>query len=175
MSAIKFFVNQAGRAIVKCPHCENSKSIPVTAYKGKKFTMKVKCPCGHIFPINLDFRAHYRKLTLLEGKYQKTNLNIESFFEKLPYKTGIPLNHTGDLIKNCTIKDISVGGIGLDIWGHHTIEKGNELFIEFNLDNKKHSLVKCEVTVKTVQNNYIGAEFKDKLDFNPDLGFYLLS
>jgi hypothetical protein len=171
MDEINLFVSQTGTVVVKCPQCENSKLISVATYKGKKFAIKVKCPCGHLFTINLDFREHYRKPTLLEGNYHKTNLKIESFYEKLPLKNDHPLKR----IKNCTVRDLSIGGIGLDIWGKHTIEKGDELFIEFNLDNRKRSLIKCEVIVKTIRENYVGAEFKDKLICNSDLRFYLLS
>ena len=89
--------------------------------------------------------------------------------------TSTPFDHKRGEIKNCTVKDLSIGGIRLDIWGRHSIEEGHELLIEFNLNTKKKSLIKCEVTVKTVQNNFIGAKFKEQLDFNPDLGFYLLS
>ena len=174
MDAVKFFVNQEGDVIVQCPLCENSKTVSVSSYKGKQFAMKVKCTCGHVFPINLDFREHYRKPTFLEGNYLKTNLNLESFYEKVPQKRNIPPDKKRNVINNCTVKDISVGGLGLDIWGDHTIEKGDHLFIKFILDNKKRSLIQCELTVRTVQNNYVGAEFKEKLDFNPDLGFYLL-
>lgn len=168
---MNFFVNQSGRAIVECPHCKNSKSISGAAYKGKKFTMNVKCPCGHVFPINLDFRKHYRKVTLLDGNYHKTNLNIESFYEKLSNKDGSSRNR----IKNCTVRDLSLGGVGLDIWGNHTIEEGDELFLEFNLDTKRNSLIRCEVTVKTVRENFVGAEFKGREDCHAYLGFYLMS
>ena len=174
MDPVKFFVNQAGNVIVECPQCENSKSISVASHKGKQYAMKVKCPCGHIFPINLDFREHYRKPTLLEGNYRKTNLNLESFYEKIPPTSNTHVPQQRNVIYNCTVKDISVGGLGLDIWGNHTIETGEHLFIEFILDNKKRSRIRCELIVRTVQNNYVGTEFKEKLDFIPDLGFYLL-
>ena len=174
MDAVKFFVSQEGKVIVECPHCENSKTISVSSYKGKKFALNVKCPCGHAFPINLDFREHYRKPTFLEGNYRKTNLNLESFYEKILPKTNTPPHQNRNVINNCTVKDISVGGIGLDIWGGHTIEKGDHIFIDFILDNTKRSRIRCELTVRTVQNNYVGAEFTEKLDFSPDLGFYLL-
>ena len=53
-------------------------------------------------------------------------------------------------------------------------KKNDELFLEFKLDNKKQSHIKCEVTVKKVQNNYVGTEFKDKSNYNSDLNYYLL-
>lgn len=177
MSAIKFFVNQEGIAAVECPQCKKSRSVSVAAYKGKKFTQKVKCPCGHIFTINLDFREHFRKQTLLEGNYRKTNLSIKSLYKKLPNKNVNPHDHPDGAMKICTVKDLSLSGIGLDIWGQHTIEKGNELLIEFHLDDRHNSFIRCEVTVKTVRKNWVGAEFKDKSDVNRnrDLGFYLFS
>ncbi len=150
MDAVKFFVNREGNVIVECPQCENSKTISVASFKGKEFAVKVKCVCGHIFPISLDFREHYRKPTFLEGNYRKTNLNLESFYEKIPRTTNIPSHQKRNVIHNCSIKDISVGGLGVDIWGEHKIEVGNHLFIEFILDNKKRSLVRCELIVKTV-------------------------
>lgn len=175
MSAIKFFVNKEGMAIIKCPQCEHGKSISVATYKGKKSTIKVNCPCGHSFPISLDFREHHRKKTLLEGNYRKSGLNIESFYEKLSHTRGTPMNPTSDGLKNCTIKDLSVGGLGLDIWGFHSVKEGDALLIEFTLDNKKKSHIRSEVVVKTVRENYVGAEFKEKSEFIANLGFYLMS
>ena len=175
MSTIKFFVSQTGNVIVQCPQCESSKEISVAACKGKKFSMKVKCHCGHIFPINLDFRRHHRKHTLLHGNYQKTDLNLESYYEKLPPKSVTVFQHPQIEDTNCTVVNISVGGAGLKIPGPHGIEEGDELFLLFNLDNKKRSLIQGIVTVKTVRGNVIGAEFKEKADFNPELGFYLMS
>lgn len=175
MSAIKFFVSKSGTAIIECPQCENSKSISVSAYQGKKFSTKVKCPCGHVFAINFDFRQHYRKSTLLEGNYRKSNLNIKSYYEKLPNKTRVTHKQMRDGVNNCTVKDLSIGGIGLDIWGQHSIEEGDELLVEFKLNNKRHTVIKREVIVKTVHENYVGAEFQDDFDHHPDLGFYLMS
>jgi hypothetical protein len=174
MSAVKYFVTKEGKAWIECPQCKHGKSISVAAYKGKKSAFLINCPCGHSFEISIDFREHYRKKTLLEGNYLKTGLNIESFYTKLP---GMSSTSLGQIIenKNCTIKDLSLGGIGLDIWGSHSIAQGDELFVEFNLDNRKKSLMKCKVIVKSVHNNYVGAEFKKKSDYCPELGFFLLS
>jgi hypothetical protein len=175
MSTIKFFVSHTGNVIIECPQCSSSKEISVAACKGKIFSTKVKCRCGHIFPIKLDFRQHHRKHTLLDGNYQKTNLTIESYYEKLSPRTATVFQHPQIEAVNCTIVDLSAGGVGLNISGLHEIEEGDELFLQFNLDNKKKSLIKCAVTVKKVRGNLIGAEFKEGSDFNPELGFYLMS
>ena len=136
--------------------------------------MKVKCPCGHSFTINLDFREHYRKKTLLEGSYQAVDLNLDSFYEKLSSKTVDPFQAKRKVTKNCTVKDLSVSGVGMEIWGPHTIEEGDELFLEFNLDNAKQTLVRCIVIVRTIRKNFIGVEFKNKKEVLPNLGFYFM-
>lgn len=63
----------------------------------------------------------------------------------------------------------------MDIWGPHTLEEGDVLFIEFELDNKKKSLLRREVTVRTVEKNYVGAQFSDQMECQSDLAFYLWS
>lgn len=174
MDTINFFVNKTDEVVVECPQCNNSKTISIGAYKGKKYTMKVKCPCGHTFAINLDSRENYRKKTFLEGSYQVINLNIDSYYEKLVGKTIDPLQKKREVIKNCTVKDLSVSGVGLNMWERHTIEEGDELFLEFNLDNTKQTPIRCIVIVRTVRNNLIGAEYKDKKEIRPYLGFYFM-
>lgn len=175
MDRVKYFVTKEGRVCIECPACELGKSVSVAAYKGRNCPIKIKCPCGHSFEIDLDFRRHYRKQILLEANFWKTDLNLESYYAKLPAMSSTSLGTTSQKQKNCAIKDLSLGGIRLDIWGPHDIAEGDELFIEFNLDNAKSSLVKCKVVVKSVHNNLVGAEFKEKADFCPELGFYLLS
>lgn len=173
MPAAKYFVTKDGRAHIECPECKLGKTITVAALKGKKSAIKIKCPCGHVFEIELDFRQHYRKHTILGGNYLKTDLNIESFYTKLP---GMSSTSLGQQIqeKNCAIKDLSLGGMGIDIWGAHSIAKGDELYVEFNLDNSKKTLIRCQVVVVSVRNSFVGAEFKEKPDYYPELGFYLL-
>jgi hypothetical protein len=65
-------------------------------------------------------------------------------------------------------------GMGIDIWGPHSIVQDSELYVEFNLDNSKMTLIRCQVIVISVRNNFVGAEFKVRPDYYPELGFYLL-
>jgi hypothetical protein len=173
MPAVKYFVTKDGKAHIECPGCKQGKTVSVAALKGKKCAIKTKCPCGHDFEIVLDFRQHYRKDTFLEGNYLKTGLNIESFYAQLP---GMSSTSLGKEIqeKNCAIKDLSLGGMGIDIWGPHSIVQGGELYVEFNLDNSKKTLIRCQVIVISVRNNFVGTKFKVRPDYYPELGFYLL-
>ena len=150
----KFYVNQAGLAVLKCPSCEKVKETRVEKFKGARHVLKVKCTCGKYFLANLEFRRTYRKETSLTGK-----------FTLLPEEI-----HQGRLI----VANISKGGVGLQIQGVHKLKEGDKLQIQFVLDDVHSSEIDKKVVVRLVKGDYVGCEFAEASSHDKAIGFYLM-
>ena len=102
--------------------------------------------------MQLDFRRNYRKLTQLDGTYE------------------IVSGGGGGIIH---ISNISRGGIGFTVSGIHNIETGQLLQVEFQLTDKKKTVLNKQAVVKRVNQNSIGCEFKCDVAHDKALGFFL--
>jgi hypothetical protein len=153
MDVQKSFVNTDGIAIIKCPKCGLIKNLPVTQFRGRQHSLKVRCSCNYAWDLLLDFRRHYRKKTELTGTYL-----LEP-----------PASGGGRL----TVLNISRSGVGFSIAGLHAVKIGQKARLQFTLDNKKQTLIDKHVAIRSVKDGYIGCEFVDDRVFEKDLGFYL--
>ena len=73
-----------------------------------------------------------------------------------------------------TVKDISLNGVGIEIYENLDLSVGDVLDIEFRLDDSSKTLIKREVTIRNINNSYIGTEFLKTQIENKALGFYLM-
>lgn len=157
MRSATVFVNEKNMALIHCPHCDSIKQVPVSKFKGAKHTLKVKCACGEIFQVDLNFRKNIRK---------KTDL------------TGICYKVPGDKssAEDCMIENLSFRGIGLKLFNAGAIQKDDELVVAFTLDDPRKTSVERKLKVHHVDEDYIGGEFVDFEDDNFDkyIGFYLM-
>jgi hypothetical protein len=152
----KVHVRENNTATLICPTCGAIKHIAAEKYRYGRHTMNVRCRCQQVFTLLLDFRRHYRKQTSLPGTYEIIS------------EGGVG----GGIIH---INNISRGGIGFSVSGLHRIEKDQELHVEFQLNDKKKTTLKKRVVVKSVQQNAIGCQFKDTIEMERALGFFLQS
>jgi len=150
----KSFVKSDDKAIIVCPECDTAKAISVAQFRHRLHVVKVKCNCGHVFEVHLEFRRHFRKPTELEGTY-----------DLKPPATG------GGIIK---IINLSLSGACFEVRGTHGMEVGQLGSLVFTLDNRKKSVLFKKVIIKTVNGNQIGCEFLADRAYEKELGFYLL-
>lgn len=163
MGKAEVFVNQENMALFHCPHCGRMKHVSVLQFKNKKHSLQIKCACKETFKVDLNFRKKYRKTTDLDGYYCK-----------IPVDEGL---FAGKNKPNCKIVNISMGGIGLRLGHVHSLKLGDELLVDFTLDDKKQSHVQRKVLVRHVgENGYIGCEFSDSDQpvYEKTIGFYLM-
>lgn len=153
MASVKSFVRN-NTATVICPACNTAKSISAEPYRFKKHSMRAHCRCGETFTLQLDYRAHYRKITSLPGTYSITT----------PGKAGGGVIH---------IRNISRGGIGFTVSGIHHLENNLNLILEFQLNDRNRTKLRKEVLVRSVKINDIGCQFVDNAMEEKALGFYL--
>ena len=71
------------------------------------------------------------------------------------------------------VKNLSVSGIRFKFIDNHKykFKPGDELLVEFSLNEMPGSLIREEVIIKGFNRPFISAEFKDKIFFNKDLCF----
>lgn len=156
MADITVHVRSNNTATLICPTCNTVKQIAVDRFRHGRHTMSVRCRCQQVFSILLNFRRHYRKQTNLPGTYEILSAG------------GVG----GGIIHVC---NISRSGVGFNVSGLHKIEKGQELRVEFQLNDKNKTVLNKLATVRSVRQNAVGCEFKGNVDTEMDkaLGFYL--
>lgn len=138
---------------ITCPDCHSSKTISVEQFRNTKHVVSVKCKCGYIFKVELEFRRYYRKDTDLPGTY---DLN--------PPAVG------GGRVE---IVNLSLGGACFEISGIHDIKVGQTGSIHFTLDDHKQTVFFKNVRIQSVEKSRIGCKFVEDKAYQKELGFYL--
>lgn len=149
----KVFVEDGHEPTIICPACNEAKKISVRQFRHRLYMLKVKCKCGQAFRVQLEFRRHYRKATDLEGSF-----NLLS-----PGAGGAAAK----------IINISLSGICFEIKGMHDLKIGQQGLLVFKLDNRKGTMLRKKLFIRSVNGNRIGGEFIEDRAFDKDLGFYL--
>lgn len=158
----RIFPTAEDLAAIECPRCKKTKLTDVSRFKkvGRKVDIKARCPCGHVFTVTLERRRHFRKASNFPGIYKVTTAG----------KT--PISGT------MTVKDLSLLGIKMQLNVPPSIEIGDQMLVEFRLDDARRSLIRKEVIVRSIDESVIGAEFRpDRSPGQADrqLGFYFLT
>lgn len=154
MKTTTVHVRNDNTATLTCPACGSIKQFSAEPYLLKQHTMAVRCHCQESFSVLLNFRRHYRKQTNLPGTYE------------IASEGGMG----GGIIQ---INNISRSGVGFTVSGLHRIEKDQEIRIEFQLNDKNKTVLKKLAVVKSVRQNAVGCEFKNNVEMDKALGFFL--
>ena len=152
----KTYVRPDNTAVLSCPHCGCQKVILTDSFKGYKHKLKVKCVCQKVFINILEFRSRVRKKTHLRGTY---------------------INHSQEDSKGyLIIEDISVTGLAFFSIDIKKFKAGDELSIEFALDDEHNTQIRKDVIVRDVRQRSVGCEFERSEDiFGSPLGYYVIS
>ena len=152
----KTYVRPDNTAVLTCKHCGCKKVILTDSFKGYKHKLKVKCVCQNVFIAILEFRSRVRKKTHLRGTY---------------------VNHSQDDSKgSLIIENISVTGLAFFSVDIKKFKEGDELSIEFALDDEHHTQIKKDVIVRDVRQRSVGCVYERSEDaFGSPLGYYVMS
>lgn len=150
----KIYVNLDNIATILCPICKNIRIVDVSKVISNKniINIRCKCKCGNVFNSVLERRKNYRKNIKFNGNCYLNNENL-----KIPVQ----------------ITDISRSGIKFEHNTKNVFCIGEELHIDFFLDDPDHSLIVKVVIIRSISNSKIGAEFKSPEHYDK-LGSYLL-
>ena len=153
----KVYITSQQTATFVCPKCRKSKTVNVSQYAelDKIVKVNVKCPCGYAYISILDKRRQYRKETNLHGSYTRIVNGREA---------------EGGLM---TVKDLSAGGLKLQINENHGCTAGDVINVEFHLDDTQRSFIKKKVIVRNIHKQTAGLEFAPTEPVDKALGFYL--
>lgn len=152
----KTYVRPDNTAVLTCPHCGYQKVVRAEAFKGYKHILKVRCLCQKAFKVVLEFRNRVRKKIFLRGTY--VNHSRE--------------NSSGYLF----IQDISVSGLAFTRVDTNKFQVGDELTIEFALDDEHRTEISKDVIVRDIRQNSVGCEYEISEDtFGSPLGYYITS
>jgi hypothetical protein len=148
------FVNSENKAVFTCPKCTKAKTVNVSNLVNEKKEVKVKCVCGHIYPVILERRKFYRKKTSLPGIFM-----LEE--NKKEY--------------SMTVTNISRFGLEFKSSESEKLKTGDLVGVEFRLDDKSRSLIRKKIIIRKIEEKTVGAEFWVPDEFDKALGFYLFN
>ena len=137
---------------ITCPNCGLARNRSVTDFKDTPKRLKVKCKCGEVFQIFLEFRGYYRKVVRLSGDY---------FVQEKDEK--------GEVL----IKNISITGINFGTLKPHNISKDDIVELEFILDNRNKTELYSLVKIMWVSGLKVAGQFIDESSLKQDLVLYL--
>ena len=146
------YAGAANHVTITCPKCGLKKNADVTNYRDTHKRLKVKCRCGEVFRVALDFRKYYRKIVQLPGEYFVQDKAEE-----------------GKIL----IEDISMSGIRFSTLESHNISRNDTVELKFILDNPMRTEIQTLVKIRWIVDGNIGAQYLDQTRFEQDLVFYL--
>jgi predicted RNA-binding Zn-ribbon protein involved in translation (DUF1610 family) len=150
----KLYVDKDGIVTFVCPKCGESRKESMAQYKDQTGTIKLECKCTNICEIQLEFRKTFRKETSLDGLYFRTS-------------------HPGDWGK-MFVRDLSLGGCRFETMKAHLLDPGEEIKLEFVLDDVRRSTIRKNAVVFDIAGRNIGCKFSDPPgSIDSELGFYL--
>jgi c-di-GMP-binding flagellar brake protein YcgR len=137
----KYYIGKEDKITIRCLACKKNRTIAVSNLKLRHHPIKVVSPCPHTFFIYLEFRQSYRKKVGIEGCYRKRSESREQG-------------------KNCLIKDISLGGLGITITSDTSIQVEDELIVTFKLGAFQQSEIDTIVRVRHIDSReHVGGSF----------------
>jgi hypothetical protein len=150
----KLYVDKDGTATFICPKCGESRKESVEQYKDQTGTINLECKCTNICEVKLEFRRTFRKETSLDGLFFRTS-------------------HPGDWGK-MIIRDLSLGGCRFETMKTNFLDRGEEIKVEFVLDDVRRSTIRKKAVVFDVEGRNVGCKFSDPPgSIDSELGFYM--
>jgi hypothetical protein len=150
----KLYVDKDGVVTFVCPKCSESQRESVAQYKDQTGNIKVECKCSNVYEVQLEFRKSFRKETFLDGLYYRAS-------------------HPGDWGK-MTIRDLSLGGCRFETSKAHLLDLGEEIKLEFVLDDPRRSNIRKKAVVSAIEGRLVGCKFSDPPgSIDSELGFYM--
>lgn len=150
----KLYVDKDGTVTFVCPKCGASRREAVAQYKDQTGSIKIECNCSNVYEVQLEFRKYFRKKTSLDGLY---------------FRTSQP-----DAWGKMIVRDLSLGGCRFETMKAHMLDRGEEIKLEFVLDDARHSTISIRALVLDIGGRSIGCKFSHPPGFiDPEIGFYL--
>jgi hypothetical protein len=154
-SVQKIFAAKDGSGLFVCSVCGREKSFDVRAFLNVSPRFDVRCTCGTVTSVLLEFRKFFRKKVRLVGACR-----VERSGEEYPIE----------------VRDVSLEGVGFALVDRRNVPDivpGDTVRLRFRLDNHAKSLVDRQGEVRTIRGEFIGVELHP-VAYDRDLGAYLI-
>ena len=156
----KVFISSDNTITFKCPKCNQPRTVDMSNYKNleKAERVKAKCACGNTYFALIEKRKQFRKRANFPGTF----VHIVS---------GIPKDR-GTML----VTDMSRTGLKIKLNSKREIFIGDNIIVEFHLDDKNRSLIKKECIIKKDFGFEFGIEFISVHPSDPSdraIGFYM--
>ncbi len=154
-AAIKrVYVDKSGIATFVCTKCGDALRKSAERYKDHTGPVKIKCKCGNIYEVELEFRQYFRKQTSLAGSYFRTS-------------------HPRDSLA-MIVRDLAPGGCRFETMEACDLVPGEEIGVEFVLDVSNRLIIKRKAVTVHVRGRHIGCKFSVLPGtIDSDIAFYL--
>jgi hypothetical protein len=96
---------------------------------------------------------------------------------KRTHLKGTYINHSQkDCEDNVIIQDLSISGLSFDCFSSDIFKVGDDLTLEFVLEDEHQTVIKKEAIVRNIRESSIGCEFTsgNELVFTGPLGYYVM-
>ena len=130
--------HDSGSGLLKCDQCQGAFIVEVDN-QGEAPSQLVRCACGMMYDVIIEWRRHPRVPTQLQGSY--VNLS----------KPG----QEGDMV----VEDLSLGGVRFRPLEPYAITRDDHLHIVFVLDDEHQTFIWQKIQVRHTRDGQVGAEF----------------
>jgi len=152
---VRVYLNSNQEGVVICPRCSLEKTINMAHYQGYfgGKSLNIRCKrCKASFHAELDYRQHPRIKVNIPGKLLVNDLSTE---------------------KDVIVNSLSVSGIGFIIIDMQKINIEDIFVIQFQLGDKDRSFINEKITVRRINEDFVGAEYCDDA-YRHELDFYVM-
>lgn len=163
----KIFVDKQDMAVFRCPHCGFTRHFNASGYRDKDSRVKIKCQCGEVVPVLIEFREFFRKRVELFGHGMVlSTITGRSMLHRTKEKFAIK------------VEDLSMNGLRFGLvsdFGKDLDELAVDdvLSVQFRLDNRSRDLIERKAVIRNVYGSSYGVSFI-RAEYDKELGFYLL-
>lgn len=141
----KLYLGKSTTVTITCPKCRHFRSVGIEQFTkfAQVHRIRVRCPCGHQYSVDLEKRISYRRAVNLAGTYKQL---VEVGFAR---RIDRPM----------VVVDISRDGLRFQAAEPPSLEIGDILRVTFTLDNHERTPIEKRVEVRNIDGNLIGTRF----------------
>jgi hypothetical protein len=137
------------------------RTVNIADYTGldKAVKIKVRCPCGHQYPVMIERRRQFRREVAFPGTYTRIVNGREM--------------GRGSMV----VKDVSRTGLKIRVPDAQHLNAGDTLEVAFRLDDTRKSQIQKRVVIRKKEGGDLGVQFLASDAGNPSdkaIGFYLM-
>jgi hypothetical protein len=157
----RVFITSNNTATFACPQCKRMRTVNIADYAGldKAVQIKVRCPCGHKYPVMLERRRQFRREVAFPGTYTRI-------------VNGRPMDQ-GAMV----VRDVSRTGLKIQVADALRLNAGDTLDVVFCLDDPHQSQIRKQVVIRKIEGFHLGVQFLASEAGNPSdkaIWFYLM-